>query len=182
MASIKSPTKLAVFDFDGTLFRSPLPPVGWEGSWWGNTLSLAPPYVPLEPTLDWWNGNVVERAKSACANEDTVTALVTGREASKFSLRVPELIAQMGLKFDHVEMSPGISTEPFKVGVIDALLAKYPSVRGVDLWEDNEPHLRKFVDHVEMSGRAAFSHLITVPRHEVGTPSPVVVASRYLGK
>jgi len=174
--------KLAIFDFDGTLFRSPEPPVGWQGSWWGNSLSLAPPIVPEVPSIDWWNADVVARAKAAMADEDTVTALVTGREALKFTLRVRELLEQVGLKFDHLELSNGDQTDKFKLGVISALLREYPPIRGVSIWEDNAVHLQKFADHVEMGGRAALPHLITTTRHAPGTASPVVVASRYLAQ
>lgn len=177
------PLKISIFDFDGTLFRSPYPPVDWQGSWWGNTASLHPPIVPEIPGPDWWNQDVVERAKQAIADPDTVTALVTGRLASKFTLRVKDLLSQVGLNFHHLELCDGDDTLKFKMRVIDRLMKDYSSARGVNLWEDREEHLRQYADHVESSGRAAFPHLVTIPSHEPGTVvSAASVADRYLRK
>lgn len=177
------PLKIDFYDFDGTLFRSPYPPVGWQGSWWGNLSSLNPPIVPDVPTPDWWNQGVVERAKQSIADPDVVTVLFTGREASKFTLRVKDLLSLVNLSFDHLELCDGDNTLSFKKRVIDTLLKQYPSARGVNIWEDREDHLRQYADHVESQGRAAFPHLVTVAPHAVGTePSPTSVADRYLGK
>lgn len=178
-----TPTKIAVYDFDGTLFRSPEKPVGWDGGWWGNTASLSPPVVPQDPGAEWWNGSVVQRAKQDISNTETLTVLLTGRLQKKFTLRVRELLAQAGLKFDHVFLAPGGDTESYKLKVLTQLVKDNPTARGVDIWEDRANHLAKFSDHVESMGRAAYPHLITVAAHEPGTDrtaSPVNVVDRYL--
>jgi 2'-5' RNA ligase len=171
-----NPTRIAVFDFDGTLFRSPEKPLDWEGSWWGNIESLTSPVVPTTPGEDWWNLPVVERAKRDIANPEVLTALVTGRLASKFHVRVQDLLAQVGLKFDHVFFSPGGDTEAYKLDVIGQLLRDNYSARGVDIWEDRGEHLRKYADYVEAQGRAAFPHLITTSAH---TPDVLRVARKF---
>ena len=177
------PLRIDVYDFDGTLFRSPERPGDWSGSWWSHPASLNPPVVPALPGNDWWNMDVVDRARQSIANPDVVTVLITGREADKFTLRVKELLLSVGLEFDHIELSNGDDTQKFKLGVIDAMMKRYLSARGVNLWEDREVHLRAYADHVEASGRAAFPHLVTVPAHEPATtPSSVSVADRYLRK
>jgi DNA topoisomerase-1 len=175
-----APTKLAIYDFDDTLFRSPVKPMGWEGVWWGDLASLTPPLVPAVPGPEWWNGSVVERARLDIANPNTVTVMITGRLARKFPDRVRQLLGQVGLRFDKLFFSPGGDTHAFKLEVIRDLLNEYLSVRGVDIWEDRGENLQQYADFVEIKGRAAFPHLITVPAHPLEAPSPVKVASRRL--
>lgn len=176
------PIKLHVYDFDGTLFRSPEKPSWWEGGWWGNLNSLSPPCVPERPSIDWWNESVVSAAKQSIANPDVLAILVTGR-IRKFSLRLKDLLAQVGLHFDEVHLSNGGSTDAFKMRVIKNLLDEYPSIRGVSIWEDRPQHLRAFSDWVESHGRACIPHLITVAPHESGcSPSSSRVAARFKSK
>ena len=174
------PVKLHIFDFDGTLFRSPEKPEDWSGGWWGRLESLSPPLVPQNPDFDWWNGSVVSAAKKAIAKPDEMVVMVTGR-IQKFSLRVKDLLKQAGLTgFDALYFSGGGATDAYKIGVMKELLAQYPTIRGVAIWEDRVEHLRKFADWVEAGGRAAYPHLITVPAHPVEpTPSPERVALSF---
>lgn len=175
------PTKLAIYDFDGTLFRSPEKPDDWTAGWWGNLASLTPPIVPETPGAEWWNGSVVQRAKRDIADSETVAVLLTGRIAKKFTARVKDLLAQAGLKFQHVYLAPGGDTEAYKLRAIGDLLKEYPTVTGVDIWEDRANHLQKFADFVESKGKAAFPHLVTVMAHEPeGLPSAAKVARLYL--
>lgn len=182
-----SPIKLHVFDFDGTLFRSPEKPVWWKGGWWGNLNSLSPPCVPDRPSSDWWNETVVQAAKQSINNPDVMAILLTGR-IPKFSLRLKDLLRQAGLHFDQVHLSSGGPTESFKMKVIKEILDEHPAIRGVSIWEDRGAHLRLMSDWVESHGRACIPHLITVSAHESGCippveePSPSRVASRYKSK
>jgi hypothetical protein len=161
-----SPTKLAIFDFDGTLFRSPSRPMGWSGAWWGNPQSLARPFVPEVPSAEWWNESVVERAKRDIENENTMAVLITGRGKNKFTFRIRELLAQAGLKFDHVFLSPDEEdTKLYKLRVLTTLMSDNPSVRNVDIWEDTEENIQVMSNYVEGRGRAAFPHLVTVSPH-----------------
>jgi hypothetical protein len=176
-------TKLAIFDFDGTLFRSPEKPEGWNEGWWGNPASLAPPIVPETPSAEWWNGSVVQRAKRDISDDETVAVLITGRLAKKFTPRLRDLLSQAGLKFQHVYLAPGGDTESYKIRVIGELLKEYPMVTGVDIWEDRANHLKKFADFVESQNKAAFPHLVTVAAHEPESlPSAAKVAGLYLSR
>jgi DNA topoisomerase-1 len=180
---------LDVYDFDGTLFRSPEKPVWWKGGWWGNLDSLTPPCVPEQPSSDWWNGSVVEAAKRSLSNPDTRTIFLTGR-IQKFSIRVKDLLRQAGLPFDEMFFAGGGATEKFKLETIKKILGEEPTIRGVSIWEDRGPHLRMFADWVESNGRACFPHLITVSAHPIDCPPPeaerlasaTVVAARYKSK
>lgn len=179
------PTRLAIYDFDGTLFRSPSRPEGWVGGWWTNTESLNRPYVPEVPSVDWWNESVVARALADIRKETTLTAVITGRDKEKFSVRVNQLLDQAGLKFDHVFLDPGGfgSTSDYKLQVVKQLMLDHSSVRNVDIWEDSEENIRVISNHVESKGRAAFPHLVSVVPH-----APEIeymasrVASRFRGR
>lgn len=178
-----TPTKIAVYDFDGTLFRSPEKPDSWAEGWWGNPVSLNPPVVPEAPGVGWWNASVVQRAKEDIASGDVFAVMVTGRLAKKFTARVKDLLAHAGLKFDRIYLAPGGDTESYKLRVIGDLIKEFPTVTGVDIWEDRAPHLAKFSDFVESKGRAAFPHLITVSAQKPeGLPSAAKVASLYLSR
>lgn len=176
-----TPTKIAVYDFDGTLFRSPEKPESWAEGWWGNPVSLNPPVVPEAPGVGWWNDSVVQRAKDDIANGDVFAVLLTGRLAKKFTARVKDLLAHAGLKFNRLYLAPGGDTEAYKLRVLGELLSEFPTVTGVDIWEDRANHLAKFADFVESKGKAAFPHLITVSAQKPeGMPSATKVASLYL--
>lgn len=175
-----SVTKLAIFDFDGTLFRSPTRPAGWSGAWLGNLESLTRPFVPDVPGVDWWNETVVERAKRDIANENTLTALITGRSQLGFTARIKDLLEQAGLKFDHVFLSPDEDdTKTYKLKVLTALMSENPMVRNVDIWEDSEENIHTLSNYVESRGRAAFPHLITVSAH---APAVEHMASRVVSR
>lgn len=175
-------TKISVYDFDGTLFRSPEKPEGWSGGWWGNLASLNPPIVPENPGSEWWNENVVRRAKRDVSDEETLSVLLTGR-ISKFSARLKDLLGRAGLKFDRMHLSSGGDTEAFKLRVIGELLAEFPTATGVNIWEDRANHLRKFADFVESRGKAAFPHLVTsLPQDPEVVPSAAKVAGLYLSR
>lgn len=178
-----SPTKLAVYNFDGTLFRSPSRPMGWNGAWLGSVDSLNRPFVPEVPSEDWWNESVVERARRDIENENTITVLITGRDLRKFTVRVKQLLEQAGLKFDHVFLNPGEKdTGPYKLLVLTTLMTDNPSVRNVDIWEDSEENIRLLSNYVEGRGRAALPHLVTVTPHPPEVEYMTErVASRFRG-
>lgn len=182
-----SPIKLHVFDFDGTLFRSPEKPVWWKGGWWGNLDSLSDPCVPERPPPEWWNESVVSAAKQAISNPDVLAVLLTGR-VSKFSLRLKDLLNQAGLHFDSVQLNGGGPTEAFKMKAIKAILEEHPGIRGVAIWEDRENHLRMLADWIESNGRACTPHLVTVSAHAAecrppeDEPSATKVAAKYKSK
>ena len=72
--------ELHLYDFDGTLFRSPQRPDWWgKDSWIMSPESLGPPCVPLKPGRDWWIGKTVQAAKQSIGDRDTWAILCTGR-------------------------------------------------------------------------------------------------------
>jgi len=153
------PTRLHIFDFDGTLFRSPEKPEGWVRGWWSDPKSLAPPCVPERPGADWWSASVVSAAKKSIADRNALTALVTGRLAARFQDRVEELLGYAGLRFDTVRLMPGGgSTEGKKIRVFESLLT--PEIVEVEMWEDRPEHVGIFSDFFSSKGVSVKMNLV----------------------
>lgn len=176
---------LAVFDFDGTLFRSPDPPPDWPGTtnWFVSEESLGEPYVPERPGPDWWVEPVVAQARASISNPDVWAIVVTGRPKRKsgFSYRVPELIHGKGLRFDDIYMNPGGPTPPFKKMVLKKMLDRYPAIDTVHFWEDMADDLRQYTQFVEGLGKVMVPHLVRAEAHPVAAEGLIQrVAARWL--
>jgi hypothetical protein len=147
--------ELHLYDFDGTLFRSPYPPATWDGDWWNHVQSLVPPCVPDKPGSDWWVSSTVSQARRSISNPDVYAVLATGRpDQSGLRYRVPELLRGVGLNFDEVHLAPPKGTLAFKKGLISKLLRRYPIIDTVRIWEDRKSHLPEFVATAVRTGIA----------------------------
>jgi hypothetical protein len=164
--------ELHVYDFDGTLFRSPDRPAWWPKTtyWIKHPASLDVPCVPEKPGSNFWISSVVSDAKKSIADSDVVTALITGRIDNSFArYRVPELLKQQGLNFDSVHLSTSTDTASFKMTVMRSLMGRH-SVDAVHIWEDHATNLAKFKKMVEGQGAKAHGHLIKAPRRPCVAP------------
>ena len=106
LPEISSIKNLHVYDFDNTLFSSPLPnPQLWHpqtigllqsyevfahGGWWHNADILASTGEGAEKEeprgwKGWWNEVVVQLAETSMQEKDTLTVLLTGRGESNFA-------------------------------------------------------------------------------------------------
>lgn len=140
MRKTKDPdARIAIFDFDGTLFRSPLKPPFFRGSWWAHHSSL-----PSEADESWWIPETVDAAKEAIANPDTLSVCLTGRQDRIYKGRVPYLLHDAGLKFDILKLSDSDNTEAFKSAVITELVRKHPFVSKIELWDDKPHFLERY--------------------------------------
>lgn len=84
-------TALHVFDFDGTLVRTPSPAEGkpkyflktgepWKGGWWGNMKSLSPPVIDSPfPETDVIQSVFDEMEEVVSRSETAIGIVVTGR-------------------------------------------------------------------------------------------------------
>lgn len=166
--------ELHIYDFDGTLFRSPEKPEGWDNRWWISSESLNPPCVPLDPSGEWWISKTVSAARASIANPDTYAVMITGRPVrSGFRYRVPELLKSVGLKFDEVYLSDTSNTPAFKIKVIKDLLRRFPGVEKIVFWDDNAPYMARYVKLVEGYGYQAEANLVTVPAMECDEVPPM---------
>ena len=127
--------KLHVFDFDGTLFKSPMPPPEyWKtvDDWFRDPVSLNAPCVPLKPDDSWWIQDTVRAAEKSIADPNTYAILMTGRHGDQGAMRyrIAELVSEKNLNFDevHLKTAGGISTDAFKASVISRVLDRYPGI------------------------------------------------------
>ena len=136
--------RIAIFDFDGTLFKSPEQPSWWpHQGFWGRLETLSPPFVPEHPDSDWWASSIVSEAKKAAGDSSTYACLLTGR-IPKFEKRIKELLAGEGIRFDNYFFTRGSSTLPFKLSTIENLVQRFPDVKLVEIWDDRTEHVGQF--------------------------------------
>lgn len=141
--------ELHIYDFDNTLFRSPEPPEWWDkkkmGNWFMEVISLSEPFIPVNPSSEYWYNGVVASAKKSIASMNTLAIICTGRPNTNGALRyrVAELLKGKGLDFDGVYLNPtpGGSTSQYKAKLVFALLKKYPNITSVSVWEDTQKNL-----------------------------------------
>ena len=137
----RNPMHLVMVDFDGTLFNSQGETPDWwtkpgQYSWGADPRSIEPPCVPEHPVgPDYWNMKVVNAAKEAAADSSTYLVLITGRLATH-EPRIKELLAQQGIHPDGFYFNHGGSASAFKKHVFGLLLIKFPTIRSLDIWED----------------------------------------------
>jgi len=144
--------RIAIFDFDGTLFRSPEKPPWWpHKGFWGRLETLSPPYVPQVPGPEWYIESVLSEARDAIGDPQTYSCLLTGR-IPKFSARVREIMGVAGVSFQDYFFASGGSTLPFKIKIIEDLISKNPGVRIVEMWEDREEHIGPFEEKLNQLG------------------------------
>lgn len=137
--------ELHLYDFDGTLFRSPLEPDVWDGEWWNDVRSLMPPCIPDAPGPDWWISATVASARASIADPDVWAVMATGRGSqSALRYRVPELLRQKGLHFDEVFLAPPSGTLAWKRRIIMRLLRDHPIIDTLRVWDDRKSHLPVF--------------------------------------
>ena len=157
--------ELHVFDFDGTLFRNPMPNPRFysgkelgrlkgEGGWFHLPMSLDPPAVADIPSEDMWIHPIVETAKKMLQRDDCFVVLMTGRSVS-YTERVKQLTTDAGMSFEKYFLKPpGKSTFPWKVSEIHALVNDH-TPKEVFIYEDRAPHaerFRKFLSDDNISG------------------------------
>ena len=123
--------KIKIFDFDGTLFRSPEKPAAWKGGWWGKIISLSEPHVPNKTSILWWNEELIEES----LKENSLNFIVTGR-MPHFEKRVKELCGQTSIKIDGFFFCSDEITVNYKKKIFKSLIEQYQPEEFL-VWEDN---------------------------------------------
>jgi len=167
--------ELHVYDFDGTLFKSPTPPAGWDikKDWWSDSQSFGDPCVEDNPGNSMWVAPLVARAKQSISDPRVWAVLCTGRPLRSFARwRVPELLKIAGLDFDEVLLNPGTNTPQFKAASVWKLLSKYPDIQTVHVWDDDVGNLKSVETAIKRAGR------VYLPHHVQKAESPCRVAGR----
>ena len=152
--------ELHVFDFDGTLFRSPAPnpqqhdkhtlemiaqPRSNKGyGWFQHLATLSPPYVPATPAPDdpFFIQEIVSCFHEA-KRQGFPTAVLTGRD-EKYRQRIQQILASGGIAPDEVILKPGENsgTVIYKAMTFARLARKYAPTRIV-YYEDRVDQGRK---------------------------------------
>ncbi|KAG6019838.1 hypothetical protein E4U41_003065, partial [Claviceps citrina] len=164
---------LHVYDFDNTLFKSPLPnPALWtgptmgllaaqdafsNGGWWHDSRILAATGQGLEKEEPrawegWWNEKVVELARLTKAQPDALCVLLTGRSETGFASLVQRMVTAKGLDFDIIGLKPQVSpanqpfqsTMHFKQLFLEDLVETYSQATEIRVYEDRPRHTASF--------------------------------------
>ncbi|KAI1762306.1 hypothetical protein GGR53DRAFT_521792 [Hypoxylon sp. FL1150] len=184
-----------VYDFDNTLFKTPLPnPKLWNnttlgqlgspnifinGGWWHDPKILAATGDGAEQEekrawSNWWNEKVVELVHLTMKQEDALCVLLTGR-SEDFSQLLKRIITSKGLDFDMVGLKPAVGpnnerfrdTMHFKQTFIRSLLATYTNVDEIRIYEDRSRHVAGFRDFLDEYNKQRVNHGLTPLTAEV---------------
>ncbi|CAD0053245.1 unnamed protein product [Aureobasidium pullulans] len=124
-----------VYDFDNTLFCSPLPnkqvwagpSIGTlqaleqisTGGWWHDASILASTGKGLEEEektawSGWWNEGIVDLVRLSMQQKDALTVLLTGRNERGFADLVTRMFRAKQLEFDMVCLKPAVGPAAFR--------------------------------------------------------------------
>lgn len=162
-------TELHMYDFDDTLFKSPLPPRWWykdydvylqwdqnnppeksEGvneDWDTSTQSLGQPFMDKNPGLEsgLWKKEVVKSAINSQSQDNVYNMFCTGREIV-LKDHIKSMMTSVGLTFDddkYYLQPDNRDTAKFKVAEITKVLDENPSIKKVEIWEDSTTNLEQ---------------------------------------
>ena len=169
---MKKITKIAIFDFDGTLVSTELPITGkqkyldktgkeWpHQGWWGKAESL---------DTDIFETPLVKMVKEAYdemkLEDETLMVMLTGRMI-KLSTHVEKILEEHGLEFDEYHYNKGGATDVAKMKTMDMLLDKFPEADDIVLWDDRIEHIPVFHEFLKakvQSGRLKTFNITEVP-------------------
>jgi hypothetical protein len=173
---VGSVREVHIYDFDNTLFKTPLPSrklwysqligkffeprcfVG--GGWWHDpgVLAACGGGVQIEEPRawnGWWNEKVVELARLSIAQPDALSILLTGRGEARFADLVRRMVKSKGLDFDMtcLKPDPESNTMDFKRNLIRAVLHTYSSVEKLTIYEDRPKHVQQFSSFLDNVAR-----------------------------
>ncbi|KAJ5766945.1 uncharacterized protein N7511_004561 [Penicillium nucicola] len=167
-----------VYDFDNTLFLSPLPnPQIWHGSsigslqsvdhfanggWWHdpNILGTTGKGVEVEEPRaweGWWNEQILRLVRMSMEQKDALTVLLTGRSEAGFADIIKRMVASQKLEFDLIGLKPEVgphgqrfsSTMEFKQAFLEDLVLTYEQAEEIRVYEDRVKHVKAFRDYFE---------------------------------
>lgn len=149
--------RLICFDFDDTLFHTPLPEEGkviWKQKtgtewphrgWWGKPESIDDEIFNI-PKNEW----TYQRYLEAVADPEAYVILATGRLNKVPGMRenVEKILRDNNIEFDEVHLNWGSDTFIFKCNLLENIIEKM-GVEELKFYDDREEHLPKFVKWAE---------------------------------
>ncbi|KAF8541967.1 hypothetical protein BDD12DRAFT_651267, partial [Trichophaea hybrida] len=177
-----------VYDFDNTLFSSPLPnPKLWHsptlgnlqqptwlanGGWWHDSRILAATGNGLEEEEQrawegWWNEHIVHLVQLSMLQKDALTVLLTGRSVKGFAPLIQRMVKSKGLKFDMIVLKPETmpsghepkNTIAFKRVFLQELLDTYCKAQELRIYEDRIKHVRSFEEFCQNYTQTTYNRL-----------------------
>lgn len=159
---------LHVFDFDGTLVRTPPPTIGkplylretgkqWKGGYWGDLKSITPPVIPSPLPNHFIIQSVFQELRDVVLNSQTsVAVVVTGRirPLRNAVLRILDEICiednNKWLNHDAVFTHPmgRLTTLQWKMNLFQQLVDEL-NVNHLHVWEDRQEHANVFANDLK---------------------------------
>ncbi|KAL9581704.1 MAG: hypothetical protein Q9212_003743 [Teloschistes hypoglaucus] len=169
---------LHVYDFDNTLFMSPLPnsklwtipTTGFlqtqdsflNGGWWHDPHILEATGQGIEKEEPrgwdgWWNEQIVDLVGLSIKQTDALTILMTGRGEANFADLIKRIVKSKNLAFDMICLKPQVgpnnqtlpSTMKYKQAVLRDLVYTYKDAEEIKVYEDRPKHTRAFREYFE---------------------------------
>lgn len=162
---------LRVYDFDGTLLRSPHPPDSWspeeQDRWWRSCASLGPPVVPEKPGDEWWVPEVEASMRADLQRRDCGVIVLTGR-GEQHRYRVGRLLYDRDLVPNALFLNDtDAQTVDHKISkLMRALRLSRKGIERIDMWEDNHGNVEHYRAFFEAQGVPFTAH------HINSTPMP----------
>ncbi|KAF3004755.1 hypothetical protein E8E13_000656 [Curvularia kusanoi] len=164
-----------VYDFDNTLFASPLPnkqlwnsaTIGQLGSpdmflsggWWHDASILGATGEGADKEekrgwAGWWNEHIVTLVEQSMQQKDALNVLLTGRGESNFGDLIKRIVRSRKLEFDMVCLKPAIgpagqkfrNTMEFKQELLKDIVYTYKDAEELRIYEDRVKHTKGFRD------------------------------------
>ncbi|KAF3033794.1 hypothetical protein E8E12_000690 [Didymella heteroderae] len=164
-----------VYDFDNTLFASPLPnkqlwnsaTIGQLGSpdmfmsggWWHDASILGATGEGADKEekrgwAGWWNEHIVTLVEQSMQQKDALNVLLTGRGESNFGDLIKRIVKSRQLDFDMVCLKPAIgpagqkfrNTMEFKQELLKDIVYTYKDAEELRIYEDRVKHTKGFRD------------------------------------
>lgn len=177
----KRKKRCVIYDFDGTIFKSPDRDAGELAyftetgqmftfpGWWGRLESLIPPVVPDKPSEDWFISDTISAYREDFKDENTEVILMTGRPY-KHRKRIFEICEHYDLLFDNHYFrgqpgQKGRDTLEIKANLITEHVIN-KELRKLEIWEDRPEHTSSFFN-LAKSWKSKYLHLEEIIIHDV---------------
>ncbi len=187
---------LHVYDFDNTLFMSPLPnqklwtgqTVGFlqtqecflNGGWWHDQRILEATGEGIEKEEPkawegWWNEQLVNLVELSIQQKDALTILLTGRAEHNFADLIKRIAASKKLPFDMICLKPQTgpnnqkfgSTMLYKQALLRDIVHTYKDADEIRIYEDRPKHTKAFRDFFETFNKTLLSPTAPTPRKPI---------------
>lgn len=159
--------RINIFDFDNTLFKTPLPNPSLFygktvamlqsssgihlGGWWADPRFLLATGEGFEKEQrrawdGWWNENVVDLVRLANDDPSSLNILLTGRKMTKFVICITAMVTAKKLPFHAIVLRKGDAenTLAFKIEVMKDLLTYYSGCQEITVYDDRPSQANGF--------------------------------------